>query len=95
VIWEPARRVSRAEIRADSRLADLEVFRQPQGSNPSYLTVAQFAALRSLVSAGPAGPEAPTHQTSDARQWVAQRGAVTATARSYAAEGSPPASPGW
>ncbi len=66
VIWEPARRVSRAEIRADSRLADLEVFRQPQGSNPSYLTVAQFAALRSLVSTGPAGPEAPTHQTSDA-----------------------------
>ena len=33
-------------LRADDRLADLEVFRQPQAANPSYLTVAQFAALR-------------------------------------------------
>jgi hypothetical protein len=46
VVWEPDRRVGREEIRADGRLADLEVFRQPQGSNPSYLTMAQFAALR-------------------------------------------------
>jgi hypothetical protein len=44
-VWEPALRVPRDELRADSRLADLEVFRQPQGSNPSYLSVAQFAAL--------------------------------------------------
>jgi hypothetical protein len=36
----------RGELRADHRLADLEVFRQPQAANPSYLTVAQFAALR-------------------------------------------------
>jgi hypothetical protein len=47
VVWEPAR----TEIRSDRRLADLEVFRQPQGSNPSYLTVAQFAALRDHCSA--------------------------------------------
>lgn len=39
-------RVPRTVLRADDRLADLEVFRQPQAANPSYLTVAQFAALR-------------------------------------------------
>ena len=45
-VREPARRIARDELRADDRLADLEVFRQPQGANPSYLNVAQFAALR-------------------------------------------------
>jgi hypothetical protein len=39
-------RVPRDVLRADDRLAALEVFRQPQAANPSYLTVAQFAALR-------------------------------------------------
>ncbi|MET8040862.1 hypothetical protein ABZU25_08355 [Micromonospora sp. NPDC005215] len=39
-------RVPRRRLRADERLAALEVFRQPQAANPSYLTVAQFAALR-------------------------------------------------
>lgn len=43
----PGERLPRAVLRADQRLADLEVFRQPQGSNPSFLTVDQFAALRS------------------------------------------------
>ena len=47
-VWEPGRRVGRAELRADSRLAGLEVLRQPQAANPSLLTVAQFAALRNL-----------------------------------------------
>jgi len=50
-VWAPAFWVARAELRADSRLADLEVFRQPQGSNPSYLSVAQFAALRDHCTA--------------------------------------------
>jgi hypothetical protein len=58
VVWEPARWVSRTEIRSDRRLADLEVFRQPQGSNPSYLTVAQFAALRDRCSGPPVGERA-------------------------------------
>jgi hypothetical protein len=53
VIWEPDRRLSREQIRADGGLADLEVFRQPQGSNPSYLTVTQFAALRTFCSRRP------------------------------------------
>lgn len=51
-IREPAHRVSRAELRADARLADLEVFRQPQAANPSFLTGAQFAALRECVGDG-------------------------------------------
>jgi hypothetical protein len=53
LIWEPARRVSREQIRAGGGLADLEVFRQPQGSNPSYLTVTQFAALRTFCARRP------------------------------------------
>ncbi|MEV7327853.1 hypothetical protein [Micromonospora sp. NPDC093244] len=44
-------RVPRALLRADDRLAALEVFRQPQAANPSYLTVAQFAALRTHLPA--------------------------------------------
>ncbi|MEH1029259.1 hypothetical protein Q3V37_23335 [Micromonospora profundi] len=46
VILDEADRVPRQRLRADDRLAALEVFRQPQAANPSYLTVAQFAALR-------------------------------------------------
>ncbi|MEV4822109.1 hypothetical protein [Micromonospora sp. NPDC049274] len=42
-------RVPRPALRADDRLAALEVFRQPQAANPSYLTVAQFAALRTYL----------------------------------------------
>jgi hypothetical protein len=45
LVWEPAARVSRDQLRADDRLRALEVLRQPQGSNPSYLTKDQFAAV--------------------------------------------------
>jgi hypothetical protein len=38
-------------LRSHDRLADLEVLRQPQASNPSFLTVAQFDALREIVGA--------------------------------------------
>ncbi|GAB3070738.1 hypothetical protein GCM10027186_26400 [Micromonospora schwarzwaldensis] len=48
VLDEPFR-VRRAVLRADLRLAGAEVFRQPQASNPSYLTVAQFAAVREYL----------------------------------------------
>ncbi|MGC4806855.1 hypothetical protein [Micromonospora sp. DT233] len=44
VLDEPDR-VPRRRLRADPRLTGLEVLRQPQAANPSYLTVAQFAAL--------------------------------------------------
>ena len=39
-------RVPRSVLRGDARLVDIEVFRQPQASNPSFLTIEQFAALR-------------------------------------------------
>jgi hypothetical protein len=57
ILDEPAR-VRRELLRADARLAGAEVFRQPQAANPSYLTVAQFAALRGHLPA-PHGPARP------------------------------------
>ena len=45
-IEEASRWVPRDTLRADSRLGDLEVLRQPQAANPSFVTRAQFAALR-------------------------------------------------
>lgn len=48
----PDRRMPRALLRADPRLAGAEVFRQPQGSNPSFLTRAEFAALREHLGKG-------------------------------------------
>nr|QLK01487.1 hypothetical protein HZU44_16585 [Micromonospora carbonacea] len=47
-----ADRVPRQRLRADARLGGLEVFRQPQAANPSYLTVTQFAALRDHLPPG-------------------------------------------
>jgi hypothetical protein len=41
-----AGRVARRTLRGDPRLSGLEVLRVPQGANPSYLTVDEFAALR-------------------------------------------------
>ena len=46
VIDDPARWIPRATLRADPRLGGAEVFRQPQGANPSFLTVDEFAALK-------------------------------------------------
>jgi hypothetical protein len=37
--------VPRERLRADRRLAGLEVLRQPHAGNPSFLTPSQFAAL--------------------------------------------------
>ncbi|MGN9804789.1 hypothetical protein [Micromonospora sp. L32] len=45
-VLDPGDRVPRERLRADARLAGAEVLRQPQGANPSWLTVAEFAALR-------------------------------------------------
>ncbi len=58
VVADPSHWLSRAEIRADSRLAGLEVLRQPQGSNPSFVTTAQWQVLREFLPAG--GPVAET-----------------------------------
>ncbi|MEW2589767.1 hypothetical protein AB0893_05080 [Micromonospora aurantiaca] len=48
ILDEPLR-VRREVLRADPRLAGAEVLRQPQAANPSYLTVAQFEALRAYL----------------------------------------------
>ncbi|MEH0982561.1 hypothetical protein [Micromonospora sp. CPCC 205556] len=44
-------RVPREVLRADHRLAGVEVLRQPQGANPSWLTVEEYAALREHLPA--------------------------------------------
>jgi hypothetical protein len=41
--------VPRSELLADPRLVDAEVLRMPAGSNPSWLSVAQFAAVLDRV----------------------------------------------
>jgi hypothetical protein len=41
----------RQVLRDDPRLAALEVLRQPQGANPSFVTVRQFAAIQELFPA--------------------------------------------
>jgi hypothetical protein len=46
---DEAHRVPRERLRADERLADLEVFRQPQSSNPSFVTAEQLAAVEDHV----------------------------------------------
>ncbi|WP_207921542.1 hypothetical protein [Micromonospora sp. KC721] len=44
-VLDPPDRVPRAVLRADPRLVGAEVLRQPMGANPSWLTVAEYAAL--------------------------------------------------
>jgi hypothetical protein len=51
LIAEPSRRVPRGVLRADAELAGLEVFRQPQGANPSYATVREFTAIERHLTA--------------------------------------------
>jgi hypothetical protein len=50
VISPEAGRVRRELLRADTELAALEVFRQPQAANPSFVTVRQFAAIERLLA---------------------------------------------
>lgn len=56
--------VARGDLRGDPRLADLEVLRQPQAANPSFVTVAQFAALLDHLDR-PAGHAAANAQLPD------------------------------
>jgi hypothetical protein len=64
-IAAPSAWVPRQELRADPRLADAEVFRQPQGSNPSFLTRAQFAALQDYFGEAPSTPATATAAAAD------------------------------
>jgi len=47
--WLPER-VARADLRQDDRLTGLEVLRQPQAANPSYVTVAQLRAIEAHLT---------------------------------------------
>lgn len=47
--------VKRSVLRSDPRFADLEVLRMPAGSNPSFLTNDQAAAMRGLAQAADRG----------------------------------------
>jgi hypothetical protein len=51
VIAAAPARLRREVLRADRELAGLEVLRQPQGSNPSFVTVREFAAIGRHLSA--------------------------------------------
>lgn len=48
-IAPPAGWVPRDRLRTHPDLADLEVLRQPQAANPSFVTVRQFAVIRALL----------------------------------------------
>jgi hypothetical protein len=50
VIAGPGDWLPRTTLAADPRLAGLEVLRQPQAANPSFVTRAQFAALDDHLS---------------------------------------------
>ncbi|MEV6636779.1 hypothetical protein AB0M54_39185 [Actinoplanes sp. NPDC051470] len=59
VVAEPGGRLPREELRADPRLAGLEVLRQPQGANPSFVDVEEFAVIRELLGVTPGGGAGP------------------------------------
>ncbi len=52
--------LDRKILKQDPILKNAEVFRQPQGSNPSFLTKEEYAALRRLIKKWPPTPETPT-----------------------------------
>jgi hypothetical protein len=45
-------RLARETLRTDPDCADLEVLRQPQAANPSFVTCRQFAAIRERLVGG-------------------------------------------
>ena len=51
--------VSRAELVADPAFAGAEVVRMPAGSNPSWLTPGQFAAVLARIPGNGLGPWVP------------------------------------
>ena len=55
VVAEPAGWVSRDHLRHDPALAGLEVLRQPQAANPSFVTVRQFEVIRRCLDDRSAG----------------------------------------
>lgn len=53
VLMWPISVVPRERVAADAACADLEILRQPQMSNPSYLTPAQYRSIASMVERWP------------------------------------------
>jgi hypothetical protein len=51
--------VLRVDLLADPRMQDAEVLRMPAGSNPSWLSALQYAAVLDRVPQGGLGPWAP------------------------------------
>jgi hypothetical protein len=51
--------VPRAELLTDPRMQEAEVLRMPAGSNPSWLSPRQFAAVLDRVDCGGLGPWGP------------------------------------
>jgi hypothetical protein len=51
--------VPRADLLADPRMRDAEVLRMPAGSNPSWLSAVQFAAVLDRVEGGGLGRWTP------------------------------------
>ncbi|HLL68935.1 MAG TPA: EVE domain-containing protein [Micromonosporaceae bacterium] len=51
-------RIDRDALRADERLHDLEVFRMPQGSNPSFVSLPQLRVIEEYI-AWPDPPSMP------------------------------------
>jgi hypothetical protein len=51
--------VPRSELMADPRMREAEVLRMPAGSNPSWLSAEQFAAVLDRAEDGGLGPWAP------------------------------------
>jgi hypothetical protein len=51
IIAPEVERLRREVVRADDELAGLEVLRQPQAANPSFVTVREFAAIERLLTA--------------------------------------------
>jgi hypothetical protein len=48
--------VPRAELLSDARMRDAEVLRMPAGSNPSWLSAGQFAAVLDRIGQAGLGP---------------------------------------
>jgi hypothetical protein len=51
--------ILRADLLTDPRIRDAEVLRMPAGSNPSWLSREQFAAVRDRLPASGLGPWGP------------------------------------
>ena len=84
-IDDPSGWVPRSRLRADPRLADAEVFRQPMGANPSFLTVAEFSALTDHLGIDAEMPGVAGSGTRNPPHPASQRSASTVATTTAAA----------